>query len=254
MMRLFALFASWLVLQSAAFAQQGPVDPEVRKHYEEGKKDFRLRDFDGAITEWKAGYKLKADATFLYNIAQAYKEKGDFQTAIAFYQSYLKELPSADNRDTVQKTMDELKAKLAAPPPKPDTNPPPTPPPPRSTETESHTSGVRIAGIVVGVAGLGLVGTGVVFGLGAQSNQSAFDQAKANHDPWTPELQAKVDAGKRDAMLSTVTLIAGSALVVGGVVMIAVGKSTKKAPAESSWRLTPAVGPGVASLAFSAAW
>lgn len=97
--------------QSATSKEQ---KQEARRRFEEGKKAFRLGDFDAAIEEWKAGFRIQPDAVFLYNIALAYREKQELHKAVFFYRSYLKEAPKADNRAEVEERIAEMEALISA--------------------------------------------------------------------------------------------------------------------------------------------
>src|SRR5262249_37006264 len=54
----------------------------AKRYFEEGTKHFQLGEFDEAIESYRAGFKAKSDPIFLYNIAQAYRLKHDFQNAL----------------------------------------------------------------------------------------------------------------------------------------------------------------------------
>src|SRR4051794_40354315 len=81
---------AWVGAERPACAQDA-TSTQAKEKYEAGKRAYRLGDFDEAIVQWKAGYNIKDDPVFLFNIAQAYREKSDFTKAIFFYESYLKE-------------------------------------------------------------------------------------------------------------------------------------------------------------------
>jgi tetratricopeptide (TPR) repeat protein len=64
---------------------------------------YHLEDYDKAIGEWEAGYRIKLAPQFLYNIAQAYRVSKRPEKALAFYQKYLKLEPRASNRTEVER-------------------------------------------------------------------------------------------------------------------------------------------------------
>jgi hypothetical protein len=86
----------------------------ARESYDQGKKAYNLGNFEEAITLWKKGYEYKDDPIFLFNIAQAYRQKGDYQKAIFYYKGYLREQPSASNKDDVNARIAELQKLLDA--------------------------------------------------------------------------------------------------------------------------------------------
>ena len=53
----------------------------------------------------------------LYNIAQAYRKKGDHRQATAFYRRYLEAAPGAEDRKSVEARIRELQAKASVPTP-----------------------------------------------------------------------------------------------------------------------------------------
>src|SRR5205823_6642927 len=94
---------SLFLLTAAAYAQPAPApaDPraaEAKQRYENGMAHFNLEEWDSAIEEWKAGYRAKPVAQFLYNIAQAYRLNKHYDDALSFYQRYLRADPKAPNR------------------------------------------------------------------------------------------------------------------------------------------------------------
>ena len=115
---------------------------KARQLFNQGSKYYDLGQFDKAIEAWQQGYDQKPDPGFLYNIAQAYRQKQDAQRAIFFYKGYLRNSPKAHNRVEVeqkiavlQKQADQAGAPpvTATPPPPTTTTPPPTTTPPTTT-------------------------------------------------------------------------------------------------------------------------
>ncbi|MGZ3438744.1 MAG: hypothetical protein ACXVDD_04490, partial [Polyangia bacterium] len=47
--------------------------PEAQRRFEAGMASYHLEEYDKAIEEWEAGYRIKPAPQFLYNIAQAYR-------------------------------------------------------------------------------------------------------------------------------------------------------------------------------------
>ena len=104
------------------------------------------------------------------------------------------------------------------------------PPPPPSTGI----GGQRIAGIAVGVVGLGGVALGSVFGLEAKST---YDKALGDTSlcpsktACYPQGKKLVDAAQMDATISTIAFAAGGVAVAGGLVLILTARSPSAAPA-----------------------
>ena len=123
---------------------------DAKARYMSGQSHYNLNEFSEALQDFKEAYRLHPDPAFLFNIAQCERQLGDFDEAIKFYRSYLRNKPDATNGKEVQKKIDELrglseakrKSKEGAPqsviapstsPPQVDSPsalaPPPAPPP-----------------------------------------------------------------------------------------------------------------------------
>jgi tetratricopeptide (TPR) repeat protein len=125
--------ASSFVVGLAAAPSPARADDEAteqaRKHYLKGKQHFDLGKWDNAIAEFEEAYRLHADSSFLFNMAQAYRRKGDLQHALDLYKNYLIENPESPKRreiegriQTLEKEMKRRPAPAASP-----SEPPPAP-------------------------------------------------------------------------------------------------------------------------------
>lgn len=272
-----------------AVAQPAPpanAEEQAKAKFVAGKQSYRLGEYDEAIALWKEAYRLKDNPAFLFNIGQAYREKGDLPKALQFFENYLKEAPAnASNRSDVEQRVAELKkliedqrASAKRPPNEPvELNPtttadpvdpvgtapttttttdPTTTSPPIGSETPEEPpegggggGGMRIAGLATGGVGLALIGTGVFFGLKAKSAQQDVEDAIANGEVWTEELDQKDADGRSAATTSTLTLGLGAAAVVGGGVLFYLG--LRKGQTESSTvSLVPQLGADHAGVTF----
>jgi tetratricopeptide (TPR) repeat protein len=274
MVRLGCVISLTLLAAAAApaLAQEPSNEEAAEAKFKAGKQAYRLGDYDDAIAQWKEAYRLKDNPAFLFNIAQAYREKGDLPKAVLFFENYLKESPTAPNRAEVQKRVDELKKLIedqkasaqrppmgpvdptmdptapvrptgpaspttAEPQPAPDRPPPSLPVGPEPAARPGR--GMRIAGLATGGAGLALIATGVVFGLQASSTQDEVEDAVAKGAVWSQELDDKDASGRRAAMLSNVTFGIGAAAVVGGGVLYFLGQRAGRAESSTQVSLTP---------------
>jgi tetratricopeptide (TPR) repeat protein len=80
----------------------------AREHYHKGVTAYEVGDFDEAIREFSASYKLKDDPTILFNLAQSHRFAHHRDEALRSYRIYLQKVPDAANRDEVEKTVAEL--------------------------------------------------------------------------------------------------------------------------------------------------
>ena len=86
----------------------------AKKHYAKGDKLFALGKFDQALVEFEAAYEAKPLPKLLFNIGQAHRNLDHYDQAIFAFRKYLREVPDADNREAVEKLIDDLEAKRAA--------------------------------------------------------------------------------------------------------------------------------------------
>ena len=97
---------------------------QAREYFERGEAFFKLEKYKEALEQYEQGYLAKADASFLYNIAQCHRLMGDKPTALRFYKRFLNEATRVPNRPVVEQHIKELEASLAkeAPMPAPPTD------------------------------------------------------------------------------------------------------------------------------------
>ena len=105
---------------------------QAREYFERGEAFFKLEKYKEALEQYEQGYLAKADASFLYNIAQCHRLMGDKPAALRFYKRFLNEATRVPNRPVVEQHIKELEASLAneAPMPAPPPEPLPTAPQP----------------------------------------------------------------------------------------------------------------------------
>jgi tetratricopeptide (TPR) repeat protein len=85
-------------------AQAQPVTPDesARAHHEQGRLQFSLGRYETAISEFRKAYELRADPSFLFDIAEAYRSLGAPDRAVFFYRRYLTTHPNPPNRPEVE--------------------------------------------------------------------------------------------------------------------------------------------------------
>jgi tetratricopeptide (TPR) repeat protein len=82
----------------------------AKQHFEAGVSHFDLAEWEQALVEFKEAYRLKSDASLLYNIAQCHRKLGHVDDALTFYKTYLRRAPEAPNREEVERRIQELEA------------------------------------------------------------------------------------------------------------------------------------------------
>jgi tetratricopeptide (TPR) repeat protein len=211
---------------------------------QEGRRLYDLREWDAAIAKLKEAYRLRPDAPSLYNIAQATRLKGDCAQALNFYRTYKRNFPSEKNIDQVDKFIEEMDACVKQGPAKSDptqTRPPkkieptktepwkpapkeisPIGPTPPVQTSKNPGRGKRVAGLVIGGAGVIGLGAGTFFAL--RANRAANDAESAmTGEMWDPSIESSGRSAARNAKIS---FAVGGALVVTGAILFVLGRDS----------------------------
>jgi tetratricopeptide (TPR) repeat protein len=258
-----------LVLASgAAHADDATAENKAlaQERYDAGKRAYDIGDFDAAIVEWKKAYQLFGAPDFLFNIAQACRQKRDYDEAIFFFNAYLRAQPNARNRPEVEALRDEMvalknKEQVMRQAPPQDVQPvdaskTTSRPDPDVSEAIEPTGGVgktdrggswRTGGVIAGATGLAFVATGLAFSLSASSTESDLEKAAANQTPWSDDLKDMEAAGERNATIGTSLMIVGGLGVVGGALAYYLGRERAD---ESVVALIPRFDPASTGMGF----
>lgn len=215
---------------------------KARAHYERGTQAFNLQDFRTALEEFKQAYVEQPDPVFLFNIAQAQRQLGEYDAAAKSYRLYLANRPDAPNRDQVARLIDQMDAAArearAKEPPTgtqppsttPPTAPPTTTPPPAvatapAVEVVDTGKTMRLAGLVTAGAGVALVALGGVFaGLSYQAGNQAYHPSSGIYDHAADERQTNFRNGDIACFV-----IGGAAVAVGTTVWV-LGRKRRETP------------------------
>jgi len=251
-----------VLLGSFAHADTKADKAEAAKRYELGKRHYNLNEWDEAIAEFKAAYKLSPDPVNLYNIAQAYrlKGKGFCTEAAQFYANYQREEKAKKLRDSVAKVRKDMEecAKtekpnepLPIPPPVPapsNAPPPPSPapinpgtaPPAPMTSTtgenalrgnepanlDPNRNRRMLSYVLIGVGSLSVL-TGISFSFKQAAAQRDLDECDEFGDCGiveTRKLEDQRDSAQRGAAGSYGF---GGVCALGGVILYMVSRKPK---------------------------
>ncbi len=97
-----------LVLAPSTAAADDAATRSARRHFTKGEKLFALGRFDDALLQYEAAFEAKPLPGFLFNIAQCHRNLGNIDQAIFSYRKYLREQPDAENREAVERLIEEL--------------------------------------------------------------------------------------------------------------------------------------------------
>lgn len=220
---------------------------EFQARFEAGIAAYQKKDYRAAATELAAAYELVPDPDVAFALAQALRQAGMCDEALPFYREILTGDVSPQRRRAIEEAMAPCEAQAAAaevevrprPRPRPRTEParepvgeltPPddpvvAPPPPASDATPSSADLSRSASepaprwyrdvlgtslVIVGVAGLGLGGTGLMLADGHYATAEKAESERA--------FSAAIASGDRWRNIGVGALIGGGALTAVGVV------------------------------------
>lgn len=218
-------------------------DPEAKRLFGEAQTAFEAGDYATASERLEAAYLIEPKGALLYPWAQAQRQLDHCETAIDLYRKYIDSAPSEKMVKTAESNIERCEARLKEqktsdePPPPVEGTDDETPPFSEDDETDdggkgkkdeldprADKIGVAVGATLVGVGVAGLAVGGTLMGVAA-------GRAKATEDAST---QTRYDDLKKQAKsLNTggiVALSIGGALLVGGIVQLAiVGAKRKKA-------------------------
>ena len=228
-----------LVLASQARGDDAADLQAAKQHYQKGVALFDLGHYDEAIKEYELAYEAKSDPSFLFNIAQAHRKAHHVEQALQAYRAYLARATDTKMHDYVEARIAELERepKSAPTPTAPVENKPSpspaqvTPSPPVETATPAPTivkptvqtkRPVRarlVAGVVLGVVGLGLAVGGVALTALSANAADALSNADKSHLAYDPKLYA---TNQNDAIGGGIMLGIGVAALATGGALIAI--------------------------------
>jgi hypothetical protein len=255
-MRSLALALAVCAFASPARAQDSD-RAKVKRLYLSATKHYNLSEFQDALNDYKEAYRIKSDPVFLYDIAQCHRQLDDPAAAAREYRAYLREAPEAKNRQAVEKLIEEMdkavieKQKSAPPlgtePPseKPENPPQENPPQEKQPEVQQPPvaplpppkRGPDIIGITLTAFGAAVLVTGIALAV-----VGGLDDSQAHDASQMIDLQKRQDLEAQSGTLGVAGYVAigvGAALIVGGVVKLALGR--RRAAEAHAW-LSPRPG------------
>ena len=227
MRRLTALVCIAAVAPSLARADEAADKARGKSVWRKGVKQYDLGDFDAAIKKFEEAYQIFPNPDILFNLGQAHRKTKSYERAIHYFRTFLRYKPSAPNRDVVEQLIAELEGLIAAqkasnerPPDTVHTPPPSAPPAPVAPSPVAPAAPVEAPrwyqdplGWTLAGAGLVAVGLGTAFLIHSGGLSS---DAETNRDEQMA--QDLHDSAKTYQLAGGITLVAGAALVTGGIV------------------------------------
>lgn len=233
-----------LVLALSALASVAQADPDplakptnavARDHLVTGNRLYRLREFEKAIEEYKAGAVREDAPVFYYNLGQCYRQLGRYEDAIWHYERFLDRgkppsMVEASVRDFITQMKGELDKKATKQPP---VEPAPAPPPPAVTPSPEPRPSIapraeaprgmpprRRLAIGLGVGGVAAIGLGIGLGVRAHGFEADADAlCPMRVCESAVEANALLDRGKTNTLYANLSLAVGAAATIGAVVL-----------------------------------
>ena len=263
----FAILAA--VIAAPTLARADDRDAQAHAKADEATALFNKDDYAGAAAKFAEAYELNHDASYLFNIAQAYRHAGDCTRAADYYARFLAEVPHPPNESKIrgwyaaQSACAKQHATTVVEPPKPEPPPMPAPPPPPPPPAErpapeppapqpavAQTHGHRAAAFaLLGGGGIAL-GLGGFFAWDAHYLGNQRDALLSRCSTQMPCSSALVrdynDRGSRANLLSITGFVAGGAAIAAGVTVLMLSRPE----GDDSIAVIPVSGGAIATRAF----
>ncbi len=206
---------------------------------EKGAEAYGEKDYQSAITFYKQAYEKEEIPVLLFNIAKCYEKEKDWANAKKFYQEFvvapdvekqfreaalkkIKSIEETENAEEAQR-LAEIEKKKNKDKKKDDKKVD------DKIEDPVTNSGDKSLAYIVGGSGVALLVGGGVFGLLAQSQETAFESATT-----TQEKQDAQSTGKTMALVADGMFITGGIATAIGIYLFATSESDTD-PSVSAW-------------------
>ncbi len=206
------VLATAIVAALDASAMAAPTPEEL---YADGQAAYDRADYATAITDWQASYKLSGASGLLFNIAQAYRLKGECKPALFTYKRFLALEPTAEQRALADDFVRELEPTCGAT----------IQPPVLDRPVAAPGRTMKLAGIATAGAGVAVLAIGLGLGHHASTLGNDVTTACAVSCNWALETDRDA-AGHRDAALGWTFDALGALALAGGAALYYLGDRT----------------------------
>lgn len=198
-------------------------------HLTRGLAFYERRDYDKAIAEFLAGYKLEPRREFLFALGQAERLSGDCASAIVYYRQFLTRGPSPHQADATWELIRRCERALASGPrPALEPRPARAPPPAKQRTTGIVSMPARPAWYTDKLGGALLAGGAILVAVGGGLVLSAAAlEADAASVTSYERYATLMDIAGLRRKIATATLLGGGVLVAAAVYRYV----TRRAPA-----------------------
>lgn len=242
----------WIAIVALCALPSQALAQTAQEHFDKGAEWYAGGEYSKAIVEFLKGYNLEPNAMFLYNISLSYAKLANFEEALNYAERARTESGMPDEVQvrndgriaalrTRFHTIDAARhlGQVAAEPPQESPEP----------ESKSGFGALGISGVVLSVAGLGLVGGAWVVNSDVETNLDAL-KAEANGGDRAEFDRLKTQV-EDDQSLGQILLLSGLGLTAVGVTMVALDLSDDDEPRRASLKLVPSTTSTQAVLTFT---
>lgn len=205
-----------------------------------GAVALESKDYDEAVARLKASYELVPEPEVVFELAEAYRGKGNDILAETEYRRYLIASETGPNRERASERLRELDARRRA---RSAVGPDPSP---RSGTRGSLTLAV-IAYSAAGVA----AGAGIIFGLESLSITNDIDDELETGTPPLDSSDPRFEDQRRAALAANVSFAIAGAAVIAGAVLTWRALRSERRPAAL---VAPVAGPDGAGARLEVTW
>jgi tetratricopeptide (TPR) repeat protein len=216
------------LLASASLVHADSVPNRARALAERGRAAHDARDYAAAIAAFTEAYALAPAPGLLFNLAQAYRLRGNCDDAVLMYRRFLATGPADDARllaeshlSTVERCQAAQYVAQGPQIPEPRTMPAPL----RLTKAETPARAPKRTGEKVG---LGLVVTGGAtlllagyYGLESHQAENEVERRYANGEKWR-NLADRAAEGDRASTIAKISLGVGAAAIAAGATVLVI--------------------------------
>ena len=101
------------MVRPAGAASLSSRDKAALKHYfEKATKHYQLGEFKDALEDYKAAYRIRRDGSFLYNIAQCFRQLKQWEESKREYEAFLRESPNTPKRPEVERLIAQMEDEI----------------------------------------------------------------------------------------------------------------------------------------------
>jgi tetratricopeptide (TPR) repeat protein len=235
-------------------AELGGSTPELTEmraeaHFRLGTLDYTGGSYQTALEHFQDAQGMFPSPQFHYNIGQCYEALDKLDEAIASYRAYLRGVPDANDKASVERKIQRLEelSALRRQQAADDASPTPTP---ASREDRSAPPGRKLmvgGGVLTGLGVAIAAGGGIAFGALAKSRSDDLESIyEGNVDGLTLADAESLDTqGKRFEALQITSVAIGGALAITGVALLAVGAKQRRAASSTQAHRRPSLAPHI---------